>query len=230
MESERARANLSRYVSPDLVDKLAQDQSPLATSDQRNVAVLFVDIIGLPRVAEESTPERIIVMLRGFHRRMAEAVFACGGTVDKYAGDSVMATFGALGEGRDDACRARRCARAMLEAAEGWNAKRGARGAAPVQLGIGVHYGPVVVGNVGEQRHLQFTVIGDTVNVASRVERLTRDHDTPVLASADVIEAARREADGAEACWRLRGGREGGCAAAAARSASGASGHTDHTR
>ncbi|MCG8596583.1 MAG: adenylate/guanylate cyclase domain-containing protein [Kiloniellales bacterium] len=196
VESERARANLSRYVSPDLVDKLAQEQSPMATSDQRDVAVLFVDIIGFTGIAEDSTPERIIVMLRGFHRRMAGAVFACGGTVDKYAGDSVMATFGALGEGRDDACRALRCARAMLEAAEGWNVKRAARGAKPVKLGIGIHYGPVVVGNVGEQRHLQFTVIGDTVNVASRVERLTRDHGTPVLASADVIEAARREAGG----------------------------------
>ncbi len=193
VQSERARANLSRYVSPDLVDKLAQGQSPLATSEQRKVAVLFVDIIGFTRIAEDSTPQRIIVMLRGFHRRMAAAVFACGGTVDKYAGDSVMATFGALEEGEDDASRALRCACAMLEAVEGWNAKRAARGAVPVKLGIGVHYGPVVVGNVGEQRHLQFTVIGDTVNVASRMERLTRDHETPVLASADVIEAARRE-------------------------------------
>ncbi len=196
VQSERARSNLSRYVSPDLVDTLAQEESPLATSDQRKVAVLFVDIIGFTPLAEDSTPERIIVMLRGFHRRMAEAVFACGGTVDKFAGDSVMATFGALGEGPDDACRALRCARAMLEAAESWNAKRAARGAVPVNLGIGVHYGPVVVGNVGEQRHLQFTVIGDTVNVASRMERLTRDHGTPVLASADVIEAARLENGG----------------------------------
>ena len=106
VQSERARANLSRYVSPDLVDKLAQGQSPLATSEQRKVAVLFVDIIGFTRIAEDSTPERIIVMLRGFHRRMAAAVFACGGTVDKYAGDSVMATFGALEEGEDDASRA----------------------------------------------------------------------------------------------------------------------------
>ena len=215
VESERARANLSRYVSPDLVDKLAQDQSPLASSEQRNVAVLFVDIIGFTQIAEQSTPARTIVMLRGFHRRMAEAVFACGGTVDKYAGDSVMATFGALGEGQDDACRALRCARAMLQAVEGWNAKRGARGAAMVQIGIGVHYGPVVVGNVGEQRHLQFTVIGDTVNVASRVERLTRDHGTPVLASADTIQAARREADGAEV--ELAGFEEAGRAAVRGR-------------
>ncbi len=198
VQSERARANLSRYVSPDLVDTLAQEELPLAASDQRKVAVLFVDIIGFTRLAEDSTPERIIVMLRGFHRRMAEAVFACGGTVDKYAGDSVMATFGALGEGPDDACRALRCACAMLEAAEGWNAKRADRGAVPVKLGIGVHYGPVVVGNVGEQRHLQFTVIGDTVNVASRMERLTRDHGTPILASADVIEAAGRENGGSD--------------------------------
>lgn len=197
VKADRARTNLARYVSPDLSDKLAQGRSPFETSEQRKVAVLFVDMIGFTRLAEQSSPEQTITMLRGFHRRMAEAVFACGGTVDKYAGDSVMATFGALGERPDDAVRALRCARSMLDAVDDWNAKRHARGASPVRIGVGVHYGQVVVGNVGEKRFLQFTVIGDTVNVASRMERLTREHDARILASVDVIDAARQSGNGA---------------------------------
>ena len=199
VETDRARANLARYVSPDLVDTLARQDAPLATSEQRDVAVLFVDMVGFTHLAERSSPDRTIVMLRGFHRRMAEAVFACGGIVDKYAGDSVMATFGVVGEDGDKAHRALRCACLMVETVGRWNAKRDARGASPIRVGIGVHYGPVVVGNVGDERHLQFTVIGDTVNVASRMERLTRDHDTPILASAEVMEAARHEGNGSAA-------------------------------
>ncbi len=199
METERARSNLARYVSPSLVDQLAQLEAPLATSEQRNIAILFVDIIGFTRLAEQSTPDLTIVMLRSFHRRMAETVFACGGTIDKYAGDSVMATFGALGDEGDPANRSLTCACTMLDAVGRWNAKRQARGAAPIKVGVGVHYGPVVLGNVGDQRHLQFTVVGDTVNVASRMERLTRDHGTPILASTEVIEAARHEGNGSVA-------------------------------
>lgn len=196
VETERSRANIARYVSPDLVDQLARQQRPLEASQHRKIAVLFVDMVGFTRLAEEFTPEETIVVLRSFHRRMADAVFACGGTVDKYTGDSVMATFGALGERPDDAARALHCACAMLDAVDRWNAKRAARGARPVQIGIGVHYGPVVVGNVGDERHLQFTVVGDTVNVASRLERLSREHGTPVLTSAELIAAA--DASGGE--------------------------------
>lgn len=208
VKAERARTNLARYISPDLTEQLAQGRSPFEASEQRKVAVLFVDMIGFTRLAEETTPERTITMLRGFHRRMAEAVFACGGTVDKYAGDSVMATFGALGERPDDALRAVRCAQAMVLAVDDWNAKRQERGSPPVRIGIGVHYGDVVVGNVGEQRFLQFTVIGDTVNVASRIERLTRDHGARILASVDVVEAAQRGTD--DASEALAGFREAG--------------------
>ena len=199
VETERARASIARYVAPELVNELTRHQRPLEASEQRRIAVLFVDMIGFTRLAEQFSPGTTIVMLRSFHRRMADAVFACGGTVDKYAGDSVMATFGALGERPDDAARALRCACMMLEAAEAWNAKRTQRGAQAVNVGIGLHYGPVVVGNVGDERHLQFTAIGDTVNVASRIERMTRDLETPILASDALINAARADGIGSDA-------------------------------
>src|SRR5690606_9773273 len=98
--------------------------------------------------------------------------------------------------GTEDATRALDCACAMVEEVERWNAKRRARGAPPIRIGVGVHYGEVVVGNIGDSRRLEFTVIGDAVNVASRLERLTRERGVPVIASADVIEAVRRENGG----------------------------------
>lgn len=224
--AERARANLARYMSPDLANRLAREDISLTANEQRHVAVLFVDMIGFTEIAEQSTPANTMVMLRGFHRRVVQAVFRHGGTVDNYAGDSVMATFGALGEDSGAARRALQTACEILDTVDRWNAKRAARGAAPLSVGIGVHYGPVVVGNVGDDQHLQFTAIGDTVNVASRMERLTRDHHTPILASGDVIDAARpdtgeesplltrfceagvvpvRGRRGEVALWRLRG-------------------------
>ena len=138
---------------------------------------------GFTAIAEGLTPKRVVRLLRGFHRRMANTVFSHGGTIDKYIGDGVMATFGTPRPGKLDAVRAVACALDMAAQIERWNAKRQRRGARPVAIGIGVHYGEVVVGNIGDERRLEYTVIGDTVNLASRIESLTRDLGRPVLVS-----------------------------------------------
>ena len=191
--AERARGNLARYFSPALVDRLADDRTPLEHSEARQAAVLFVDIVGFAGLSEGLAPARAIAILRSFHRRMAQCVFAHHGTIDKFIGDGVMATFGTLGGSFHDSSNALDCARAMLVQVERWNAKRVQRGAGPVRIGIGLHCGPVVVGNVGGDQQLEFTVVGDTVNCASRIERLTREHRTPLLVSEAVIETARQE-------------------------------------
>jgi adenylate cyclase len=129
---------------------------------------------------------------------MAETVFAHGGTVDKYVGDAVMATFGTPRPAPDDALRAVRCARDMIAALERWNAERGAAGEAPVRVGIGVHYGPVVTGDMGDERRLEYAVIGDTVNVASRLEKKTRELGVAALVSGDAFDAARNAASAAD--------------------------------
>lgn len=191
--AERAQTNLARYFSPNLVDRLANDENTLDRPETRDVAVLFVDIVGFTGVSENKDPERVIALLRSFHRRMADCVFRHDGILDKYIGDSVMATFGSVPGEPDEATRALRCAGDMLDQVKRWNAKRESRGAEGLRVGIGLHYGPVVVGNVGDDRCLEFTVIGDTVNVASRLERQTRAMGAPLVVSEDLIGAVRRE-------------------------------------
>ena len=163
---------------------------PLGAVRSQNAAVLFADIRSFTPIAEALAPEATIALLREFHRRMAAQVFACGGTLDKYMGDGLMATFGTPHATPDDAANALRCARGMIETIDDWNRARREAGAAEIRIGVGVHYGPVVLGDIGDERRLEFAVIGDTVNAASRLEGLTKNHRVPVLVSADLVEAA----------------------------------------
>ena len=167
---------------------------PLGQVRTLPVAVLFADIVGFTRLSEHLPPERVIELLRSFHRRMACTVFAHQGTLDKYIGDAAMATFGVPHTGKEDAFNALRCARAMIDELARWSEKRHARGAEPVRAGIGVHFGPAVLGDIGDERRLEYAVIGDTVNVASRIERLTRALGVDILVSHDLVEAAKRQA------------------------------------
>lgn len=191
--AEQARSNLARYFSPNLVDGLARADRPFEGASTQNVAVLFVDIVGFSSIAEGMPPERVIALLRGFHQRMCRVVFAHHGTIDKYIGDAVLATFGTPQPGDRDATNALKCALGMLREIERWNAKRALRGAAALHVGVGIHYGPVVVGNIGDKRRLEFTVIGDVVNVASRLERLTRQYQAPLVVSGDLVAAVQQE-------------------------------------
>jgi adenylate cyclase len=187
--AERARANLSRYFSPNLVTMLADRDEPLGPVRRELVAVLFVDIVGFTRMAEHMPPEAVVTMLRQFHDRMTSAIFTFGGTVEKYIGDAIFAVFGLPNAGPDDAANALRCADGMLAALDAWNKERAAAGESPVAIGIGLNHGPAVVGDVGSEHGLSFTVIGDTVNTASRLQGLTRSLDTPLVVGDAVVEA-----------------------------------------
>ena len=195
-DTERARANLARYFSPNMVDELADVDSPFGTVRTQDVAVLFVDIVGFTRQCEERPPAEVIDLLRGFHRRMEQTIFAFGGTLDKFLGDGVMATFGTPRPGARDAADALACARAMLGEIDTWNRERRARGQAEVRIGIGVHSGPVVLGDVGSSRHLEFAVIGDTVNIASRLESLTRQLEVTIVISERLAQLTAQQGGG----------------------------------
>ena len=192
---ERQRTNLARYFSPSLVDELTRDQDALEKDTVQDVAVMFLDIRGFTSFAEQLQPETTLELLRSFHRRMSHEVFAHDGTLDKYIGDGLMATFGVPRKGPSDATNAIRCALAMSDSVKEWNTIRRSRGWQPIDIGIGIHFGPVVTGNIGSEERMEFAVIGDTVNVASRIEHLSRELNTEIVLSDDLVAAAHAEGD-----------------------------------
>jgi adenylate cyclase len=189
---ERERTNLARYFSPNVVDELSKNDEPLKQVRNQNVAVLFADIVGFTAYADGRSPTEVIETLRLFHERMEREIFRHGGTLDKYLGDGLMATFGTPFSGDSDAVNALRCAQAMLTSIDELNRERNARGEPPVRISIGLHYGEVVLGDIGQNR-LEFAVIGTTVNAASRLEALTRQFGCAIIASDELVRQARAE-------------------------------------
>ena len=171
--AERARNNLSRYFSPNIVELLAAQDEPLGAVRRETVAVLFADIVGFTRMAETMAPEAVMAMLREFHARMTAQIFACGGTVDKYMGDAIVAVFGVPHASSKDAASAldlrrkdARCARELESRSRAAVQRAGSRSASASTTG------PAVVGDVGSEHSMSFTVIGDTVNTAERLQTL----------------------------------------------------------
>ncbi|MGF7159304.1 adenylate cyclase [Rhodoligotrophos appendicifer] len=191
VQAEVTRSDLARYVSPDVAEAMsAKAAFGFGEPARRNVAVIFADIVGFTSMSEKMIPEQIFDLLRSFQTRCCKVVFAHGGTLDKFLGDGVMATFGGLEQQPDSAARALACSFALQDEIAKWNAKRTRRGVDGVEVAIGVHYGAVVVGNIGADRRIEFTVVGDVVNVASRLEQATREMGAKMLVSDACLTAA----------------------------------------
>ncbi|HVO29240.1 MAG TPA: adenylate/guanylate cyclase domain-containing protein [bacterium] len=187
---DRARfveETFGRYVSPAVMNEVLSGHVALG-GERREATILFCDIRGFTTLSEELPPEEVVRFLNRFLDAMVETVVEHGGTVDKFIGDAILATFGVPIAAEDDARRAVAAAKAMLRRLDALNA---ARGKGPeIHIGIGLHTGPVVAGNVGSAKKMEYTVIGDTVNTASRIEGLTRTLGASLLASAETIARA----------------------------------------
>jgi len=189
--AERARHRLGIYVSEAIAeDALGTSELELGGASVE-AAILFSDLRGFTRYAEKLAPERLVEELNGYFQAMVAAIRAEGGHVDKYIGDSIMAVFGVPTPREDDAARAIRAAAGMRRALIAHNAERAERGLAPFVHGIGVHYGPMVVGNIGTRERMEYTVIGDVVNVASRLESATKGESFDAYISVDAVRAAQ---------------------------------------
>jgi len=194
--AERAKENLSRYFAPSLVETLASTDDPFGPPREQTVAVLFVDIIGFTALSVRLTPKNVFDLLRVVLNRLAAEVFANGGTLDKYIGDGLMATFGTPDVGDQDAANALRCAFAMQRAMAEENRRLVGDIGERLRIAVGLHYGPVLLGNIGEERRLEFAVIGDTVNVANRLEEMARPLDAAIVVCDALVEAIKTENPG----------------------------------
>jgi adenylate cyclase len=190
MDHSRRLTMLSRFFTPQLADRLARANTrDLPVGSRRRCAIMFIDIRGFTELAQTMAPEALGRFLTEFRSVVTGAVFKHGGMVDKFIGDAVLAVFGALEPQPDDARRAIVCGLEVLNAVEAWSAESGV-GRPPVRIGIGAHYGEVFVGAVGDENMLEFTVVGDAVNLAERLERVTRTVDGDFAVSQDILEAS----------------------------------------
>jgi adenylate cyclase len=181
---DRVTNLFGQHVSPQVVERLMAEGTS-AAGDLRRVAVMFVDFRGFTAGAQSRTPQEVVDRLDGAFAVLVDILDRQGGIVNKFLGDGFLALFGAPLEASDAAHRAVAAGREMLTAMEHINAQT----SWPLRIGIGVHFGEVVAGNIGSPRRKEYTVIGDTVNFASRLEALNKEFGTQLLISASVREA-----------------------------------------
>jgi adenylate cyclase len=191
-ERDRVRDLLDKNVSPEVAAQLLRDGATLG-GEEREVTILFADLRGFTTLSEQLPPRDLLTLLNRYLDRMSAAIESHGGVIDKFIGDAIMALFGAPVAQGDAADRAIAAALAMEAALAALNAELAAEGRPPLALGVGINTARVVAGNIGSQRRLNYSVIGDGVNVAARLQALTRtaEYRTNVIVSAATRRAAK---------------------------------------
>lgn len=186
------RLNLTRYLPRELAPVLTEESfASLRQGRRTRITVLFVDMRASTSFGETMDPAQLAVFITSFRRRVLRAASRHGGVIDKFTGDGALILFGVPGAQDGDAGRALACGRTLLELIERWNAKR--RFDPPVRIGIGIHSGEVFCGVVGDESRLEFTVVGETVNIASRIEQATKNAGCDMLASIETVREAGEE-------------------------------------
>lgn len=193
-EKRRIRNLFSRFISPEMVDQMVATQDLNSLNKRSNISILFSDIRGFTTLSEKLAPEDVVALLNPYLEAMSRVIYKHGGTVDKYEGDAIIAFFGEPVHYEDHAVRALRASldmrKALSELKEKW-----AREGRPsqIEMGVGINSGEVFVGLLGSEQRINYTVIGDNANLASRLQDLTKTYAWPVLISESTYQQVKEE-------------------------------------
>jgi adenylate cyclase len=193
-EEKRVRSTMSRYMSKEIADQLLSAGELELGGKEQKVTVMFSDIRSFTSLSEALGPRETVSLLNDYFTEMVDVIFKNGGILDKYMGDGIMALFGAPFVSQNDADNALAAADEMMGRLAELNARRIAAGQAKLDIGIGFSTGPTVVGNIGSVRRMEYTVIGDTVNLASRLEGATKQYGAKIILSEMTVRDLRRPA------------------------------------
>ena len=193
-EEKRIRSTMSRYMSKEVADQLLSAGEAELGGKEQKVTVLFSDVRRFTSIAEALGPRETVSLLNEYFTEMVDVIFQHGGILDKYMGDGIMALFGAPFLGDNDADNAVAAADDMMQRLAELNVRRQAAGQEALAIGIGFSTGPAVIGNIGSVRRLDYTVIGDTVNLASRLEGATKQYNAKILLSEMTVRDLKRPA------------------------------------
>jgi adenylate cyclase len=184
-EKRKIRKTFSQYLSPGVIELIEKDPEKYIRTggEMKELSILFSDIRGFTTISETLTPDELVKLLNEYFGQMTEIVFATNGTLDKYIGDAIMAFWGSPYPQEDHAFRSCSCALQMVKGLATLNEKLQAASRQPIGIGIGLNTGLVNVGNMGSERRLSWTVMGDNVNLASRLEGITKQYHVQLIIS-----------------------------------------------
>jgi class 3 adenylate cyclase/HAMP domain-containing protein len=184
-KEERIKNMFQKYVPQDVVDDIVHNPTRALEGKNKLVTVLFSDIRSFTTISESMAPDTLVKSLNRYFTIMVDLIYRRRGVIDKYIGDAIMAIFGAPKEYPDDTQQAVLAGLEMLENLDKFNIEQRKLNLKEFKIGIGINYGPVTVGNIGTSQKMDYTVIGDAVNLASRLEGLTKEYHTPIIVSED---------------------------------------------
>ncbi|MEE2897443.1 MAG: GAF domain-containing protein [Gemmatimonadota bacterium] len=188
---KRMKSTMSRYMDPALVDQLLAGGEDFLGGRSMEATILFSDVRGFSLISEALGPQGLVALLNEYFTLMVEHLNREGGMLDKFIGDAIMAGFGVLVPHDDDEDRAVRCAIEMIRELRVWNASRIESGAMPVEIGIGINTDQVVSGNIGSPKQMDYTIMGDGVNLASRLEGLCKEYSSRILIAQNTVNGLR---------------------------------------
>ena len=188
---KRVRGTMARYMAKEVVDKLLESGEEVLEGTSQEATVLFSDIRRFATISERLGPRDTVTLLNEYFTEMVDIVFSHGGILDKYIGDAIMAVFGAPVSNPYDAENALAAAEQMMRALQRFNERRQAAGEEAIDIGVGISTGEVMAGSIGSLKRMEYTVIGDTVNRAARLESANKFYGTNILLSADTAERVK---------------------------------------